>query len=264
MSSKTRLAINLGLSVTSVFLTYGMSDRFDLSVVVPLVHSTLQASADAEIRPFGSTAVHFFGGTPDHPVLQAHSASFGSHTGIGDVAVRAKANLVSHDRFNLGILGDLRVPSGDKDNFAGAGATSVRAQMVASARFGETTTHLNAGYLLRGGQDFNNEIVATAGFDQPMSDWATLAAEMVTEWQLGDNKVQLPGTVTYVEPFTRYVQPTNIPNTKDNRVFSSLGFKFRTSETGPIVLTNVLIPVVRGGLQPSVLWTLGVDFGFGR
>ncbi len=255
------LDLDVGLDVTSVFVTYGISDRFDLSLVAPVVHTTLQARAFAEITPFGPTAVHFFSGTPDNPELTARSATYGSHTGLGDIAVRGKAALHAGAQYAFSLLGDLRLPTGDEANFTGAGAASMRALLVGSARFGTFTPHVNLGYQLRGGDGNNDVILATVGFDQPTGGWATIAGELVSEWQPGKNGVSLPGTVTYTKPFHRTVEPTNIPDSKDHRVLGSFGFKFRTSPDGPILLADMLVPIVRGGMQPTVMWTVGLDMG---
>ncbi|MGE0440213.1 MAG: transporter [Gemmatimonadales bacterium] len=256
------LAMELGLDVTSFFVTYGLTNRVDLSLVVPVVHTSMQARANAQIHTFGPTAVHFFSGTPEDPGLLATAATFGSSTGIGDLAFRAKANLYAGDHFALGLLGDLRFPTGDEDNFTGAGSTSFRALMAGSARFGTFSPHLNAGYLFRGGESRNDVVLVTTGFDQPLSPWATLAVEMVSEWQPGANKILLPGTVTFDIPFHRTAEPTNIPDTRDHRMLTSIGAKFRTSDNGPVLIGSMLVPVIRGGLQPAVMWTMGLDFGF--
>lgn len=258
---EVQLALNLGLDVTSLFATLGVTDRLDLSVVVPVVHTTLQARAQAQVHPFGSTAVHFFSGTADQPGLRTTSATFGSATGIGDVALRAKASLLSREQFAMGFVADVRLPTGNEDNFTGAGTASVRGLLVGSARFGSFSPHLNAGYLVRGA-DRNDVVLVTAGFDQPLGSWATLATELVSEWQPGRNQTTLPGTVTFQFPFTRTVEPTNIPDTRDHRVLGSVGAKFRTTDNGPILLASMLVPIRRGGLQPSVMWTVGLDLGF--
>lgn len=259
---EVHLALHVGVDVTSFFATYGLTDRVDVSVVVPVVHASMQARANAEMRPFGATAVHFFSGTPQDPGLQASSATFGSATGIGDIAVRAKINLATGERLAMGLVGDLRLPTGDQDNFTGAGAATVRALLVTSARFGDFSPHLNVGYALRGGADRNDVILAVAGFDQPLSNTVTLATEVVSEWQPGANRTELPATVHFQFPFARSVEPTNIPDTRDHRVLGSFGAKFRTSDHGPILLANMLVPIRRGGLQPSVMWTVGMDIGF--
>lgn len=40
--------------------------------------------------------------------------------------------------------------------------------------------------------DRNDAVLATTGFDQPLSDWATLAVDVISEWQIGDGALKLP------------------------------------------------------------------------
>ena len=259
---QVRLQLNVSLLVSTLFATYGLGDHVDLSVAVPLVHTSLQGRADAQIIPFGGpTAVHFFTGTPENPGLSASSATFGSHTGIGDIALRVKASLRHNERLGLSFLADARLPTGSSEQLTGAGHLAFRALAIASGRYGDFSPHLNAGYLYRAGSGLNDAILLTAGFDQPLATWATLAADVLSEWELGKSGLQLPGTVYYLYPFARSVEPTNIPEMRDHRVGGSFGFKFRTPG-GPLVVSNVLVPLRRGGLQASVVWTLGLDLSF--
>jgi hypothetical protein len=46
------LALDVKLTVTSFLLTYGITDRLDLGVVVPLVSTSLEGSSQAQINPF--------------------------------------------------------------------------------------------------------------------------------------------------------------------------------------------------------------------
>ena len=259
---QVRLQLYVNLLVTTFFATYGLGEQVDLSVAVPLVHTSMQGRSEAQIYPFGGpTAVHFFTGTPDNPGLTANAATFGSHTGIGDIAVRIKANLRRNERFGVSLMGDARLPTGSEADLSGAGHLALRALAIASGRFGDFSPHLNAGFLWRAGTHCNDALLLTGGFDQPVSSWATLAVDVLSEWEVGESGLQLPGTVFFLYPFARSVEPTNIPELRDHRVNGSLGFKFRTPG-GPILVTNALVPLRRGGLQASVVWTLGLDLTF--
>jgi hypothetical protein len=256
-----RLSLFVNLTVASLFATYGLSDRVDLSVAIPVVHTSLQGRSQAQVFPFGSTAVHFFGGTATNPVLGAASATFGSATGIGDIALRVKANLHADQRVAASVMGDVRLPTGEEEDLLGSGHWAIRGYAIGSARFGDFSPHLNLGYLLRTGEGRNDALLATVGFDQPVGSWATLAVDVVSEWQTGANQLTLPGTVVYQFPFLRTVEPTNIPNSRDHRVHGALGFKFRASDAATLV-TSALVPVKRGGIQPYVMWTVGLDLNF--
>jgi hypothetical protein len=258
---QVRLAMDVNLLVSTFFATYGLSDAIDLSVAVPLVHTALQGRSVAQIYPFGGpTAVHFFTGTPENPGLTANAATFGSSTGLGDIALRFKANVRSSERIGVAVMADARLPTGSEEDFTGAGHLALRGLAVFSGRFGDFSPHLNLGYLARGGVA-NSAVLATGGFDQPVSGWATLAVDVLSEWETGTSALKIPETVTLLYPFVRTVEPTNIPEMRDHRVNGSLGFKFRTPG-GPILVTNALVPLRRGGLQSSLIWTVGLDMNF--
>jgi hypothetical protein len=255
-----RLSMYVDLLVSSFFMTYGLLDKVDIGVAVPLVHTSFQGRSTADIIPFGTPAFHFFGGTSADPILRASTSTFGSATGIGDVAARLKINLANSEHFGMALLGDARFATGNEKQLLGAGNASFRAIGAFSSRFGTFSPHLNAGYLWRGGDLASDAVLANLGFDQALSDWATIAAEVLSEWEVGSRKLVLPGPVIYTIPFDRVVNPTEIPNKRDNRMNASIGFKFRAG--APTIVTNALIPLLRGGLQPNVTWTTGVEFNF--
>ncbi len=258
---QVRLNLNVNLTVTTFFATYGLTDRVDASIAVPLVHTSLQGRSQGQFLPFGIPTSHFFAGDSLRPVLSANAATFGSATGIGDIAVRLKGNLTSTETMGLAVMADARLPTGSAEDLTGAGHLSLRALAIASARFGDFSPHLNAGYALRTGPGRPDAFLATGGFDQPVSSWATLAVDVISEWEVGSGGLVLPGTVNYQFPVERSIQPTNIPELRDHRLHGSLGFKFRTPG-GPILVTNALVPLRRGGLQANLVWTIGLDANF--
>lgn len=256
-----RLDLNVNLVVSTFFATYGLTDRLDLGLAVPLVHTSLQGRSSALFFPFGIPTSHFFSGDSLHPVLNANAATFGSATGVGDIALRAKYGIRNTEQLGVALMADARLPTGSADDLTGAGHLSVRAFAIASARFGDFSPHLNAGYALRTGEGRTDAVLATGGFDQPVAEWATLAVDVITEWEVGSGGLELPGPVLYTIPVERTVEPTNIPDMKDHRISGSFGFKFRTPG-GPILVTNALVPLRRGGLQSNLVWTIGLDMNF--
>lgn len=257
-----RLALDIDMTVTSFFVSFGLLDRMDIGVVLPIVSTSLRGTSDAQIVPFGgTTAQHFFGGTAADPQLSTSRFVEGSATGIGDVAARVKVNVTQSPRTNFSLLGDVRFPTGSEDDLLGSGHLAARGLGILSARFGAFTPHANIGFLFRSGDLQNNAVLATVGFDHVMAPWATMAVDLVSELQVGDSKLRLPGTVTYDLPFRRTLEPTNIPNQRDDLINGSFGFKFVTG-AGITVVTNTLWPLNRGGLRPNVLWTAGLEYNF--
>jgi hypothetical protein len=257
-----RLALDIDMTVTSFFLSFGLLDRVDIGVALPIVSTSLVGTSDVQIISFAeSTAAHFFGGTPSNPQLSTSRSVAGSATGVGDVAARVKVTLSQSERSTFALLGDVRFPTGSADDLLGSGHTVARGLGILSARFGPFSPHANIGFLLRSTDSLNNAVLATVGFDHLMAPWATLAVDLVSELQVGENKLRLPGTVTYDVPFRRTVEPTNLPNRRDDLINGSFGFKFLTG-SGITMVTNTLWPLNRGGLRPNVLWTVGLEYNF--
>lgn len=258
------LSMDLDVRVTSLYMTYGLASKFDFSVVVPIVQSEFRGESVAQIRPFGApgdSAFHYFSGTPTNPVLTAQRQSIGSAAGLGDVALRLKLNFRDAPEGSFAMLVDGRFPTGSKEDLLGSGKFSGRGLLIFNSRFGDFSPHVNAGFLYHANKQQNNAVLGTVGFDQRMSDAFTLAADLVTELQVGDSKLPLPGVVTYDVPFRRTLNPTNIPEIRDDIVNGSFGFKLAPARKTTIVL-NTLFPLNRGGLRPNLVYTAGIEYTF--
>ena len=257
-----RLSMDLDVKVTSVYATYGITDRIDFGVMLPIVETNMHGESHASIIPFGgTTAAHFFAGTSADPVLSATRAVSGSSVGVGDVAARTKVNVHQSEKSSVALLGEARFATGNADELLGAGDFAARGLAILSTRIGDFSAHGNGGYLYRGGEETNSAILGTVGFDQLISTHVTLAADVMSELQVGESKLKLPGPVQYDYPFKRTINPTSIPTMADNIVNGSFGFKF-TTNSGLTVLTNALIPINRGGLRANLTTTFGLEYSF--
>jgi hypothetical protein len=262
------LTLDLDVDVVSVFATYGLLDRVDLGLIVPIVHTGLAAHSIAQIVPFatsGDRASHFIAGTPDDPVLSSTQVVNGSATGIGDLVGRMKVNLLERNRAALAVLADVRAPTGGEQDFLGTGEWAVRGLGILSLQFGDFSPHVNAGYVWRGGNSgngvANDAALATIGFDQVFASWATFSADVITELQIGRSVFEVPAPVTFTEPFLRSVRPMEISDARDNLVTMSLGFRFATLSNITAV-ANTLIPVTGSSPRPDFAWSLGAEYDF--
>lgn len=262
------LSLDINVSLASFVFTYGITDHLDIGIALPVLTTTLVGQSVATIIPFGTTlidsqtaVVHYFGGTPQNPVLSASRFVQGSATGLGDVALRMKLNVHNSDRTSIALLADGRFPTGSEEDLLGAGHFSGRVVAVVSGRFGAFSPHANVGYLRRVGSYRNDAVLATVGFDHLMGPSVTMAADLISQLQVGDSKLTIPQSVTYDEPFVRTVTISEIPNIRDDLINGSFGFKF-TMGGGPTVITNALFPLNRGELRPNILYTLGLEYGF--
>jgi len=258
------LDLNLHLDVTAfVFVvTYGLTDRIDVGMALPVVSTSFRGQSRAQIVPFGDGPVnHFFGGTADNPVLTASRAVDASATGLGDVAARLKVALGERDAARFALLGDVRVPTGDEEDLLGSGELFVRVLGIVSAELGDFSPHLNLGYAYRAGDIFNDSFLATVGFSHMLAPWATLALDFVSELQVGQSKLEVPDPVLIEAPFRRTVNTSNIPSRRDDLASGSVGFKFVTP-FGLNVITNTTWPLNQGGLRTSLAWMMGLEYNF--
>ena len=256
------LNLNVSVDVTTLYATYGLFDRMDVGVVLPLVNARLKGQTDAQLSPFGGPgATHYFAGTPTDPVLQATRVVEGSSFGVGDVALRTKLLLRESPGASLSILGEARFPTGDETDLLGAGKFAARGIAVLSGRVGDLSPHANFGYLYRAGKTQNDAVIATGGFDDQIAHGVTLAVDIVSELQVGRSKLTLPQPVRIDSPFRRTIIPTTIPDMRDDIVSGSFGFKFTTPSALTIV-TNALVPLNTGGLRSNVIYTGAIEYNF--
>jgi hypothetical protein len=128
------LTMNLRASTMTLFANVGVTDAFDVGVVVPLVRVNIEGER-----------LNVYRGTP---FVQA--AASGSASGLADIAFRAKYAFVQARSGSVAAAGELRLPTGDEKNLLGAGSTSWRVMGVASFERGAASLHANGG-IARGG-----------------------------------------------------------------------------------------------------------------
>ena len=259
---QVRLDMSMDVSITSFYATYGLFDFLDVSFVVPLVSTQFTGASEASIIPFGgTTATHFFEGTPTEPVLTATRFVSGSAFGVGDVAVRTKLLVRQTQRASLAVIGDARFATGDDEDLLGAGYFSARGVAALTALFGRFSPHVNGGYLYRNTQNATDAILGIIGFDQLMTDRVTLAVDLMSSLQVGETKLRLPQPVEISYPYNRTIRPTSIPELRDDIVDGSLGFKF-SHPTGVTAIVNALVPLNTGGLRGRTILTAGLEYAF--
>ena len=112
-------------------LTYGVTDRIDVSLAVPVVRTRLALLSNATIHRIGTgsdLAVHYF---RDADAIGGYGSTRqffaeGSAAGVGDLVVRAKATVLREGSRALAVGVDLRMPTGDEQNLLGSGAVGMQ------------------------------------------------------------------------------------------------------------------------------------------
>jgi hypothetical protein len=246
--------------IYAVYASLGLADWLDLSFAIPIIHLGIDGRSEARILPStGGQPLHLFAGTPQSPILEANSRSSGEATGLGDLAVRLKAQFLSSEVLDMAALAEVRAPTGRREDFLGTGETNLRGLLIASAGFGDFSPHLNFGYQLRRGDLGQDAFEIVAGFDHRLAPAVTLALDVLGVLKVGDDPIHFPEAVPIGGAYQQTVDPTNIPDIPDHILDGSLGFKFRT-EAGLVVVANVLVPLNQGGLRPQLVPTIAIEY----
>jgi len=176
---RVNLNIELAYDVFALFANYGITDRWDVGVVLPVLSVDASAKAHAEIiSNSGVAGIHSFLGQDE---LQ-NSQTGGSETGIGDAVLRTKYNFVrDHGAApDLSMLVQVTGPSGDEDKLLGTGEWRYKAGLIASKRYGAFGPHLNVAYetTASGAKSLDNYTYA-AGFDWRMTPTFTAGLDLL-------------------------------------------------------------------------------------
>ncbi|HLJ48088.1 MAG TPA: transporter [Bryobacteraceae bacterium] len=146
--------IDLKMDQTVLYGTVGITDHLDISVAIPIVDVRMGASSNATIiRVSGPTFVPAPGVPPVGNPHEFNSSGAltniytanGSANGIGDVTIRAKANVYSNDNLGVALAVDIRTPTGNAREYLGSGALGIRPFIAISGRR-RFAPHLNVGY----------------------------------------------------------------------------------------------------------------------
>ena len=138
------IGMDVRLSQDMAFITYGATNRFDVSVGLPMVHSAVAARTyNGQIYsglggPVGATpnancwCVNTFTPGVQTLTLPAIGQSSLGKTGFGDMLLRFKGTVLEEENIAIALGTDLRLPTGDAQNFLGTGTTSIKPFMALS------------------------------------------------------------------------------------------------------------------------------------
>ena len=263
--------VDLHISQFTTFLTYGIHDRIDISVALPLISAGLGVTSNATIRRIGTgsdTSIHFFGSTGDGS--QGQFANSSSASGIGDVIARLKGNVLRTQSAGLALGVDVRVPTGDPYDFLGSGAPGVKPFVALSMNVGPVSPHVNLGYQWNGDSVLAGNVTTgtkaklpaqvqyALGFDYGVTKRFTLAADVLGQHVTSIERI-------FSDQFTAANQ-TVYPNTR----FAIGGFDshsgaigFKVNPIGDLIASfNVLVRLSHAGLQDRVTPLVGLSYAF--
>lgn len=143
-----RLVYSIGIQnyITAFSFTYGILDDLDVNLLVPIIATTLKVGVRSQQLQRADPGSPF---VPEVGPLRAGRESE-SATGVGDVLLRFKYQLPRLERLRSAAALQLRLPSGDEDDFQGTGDFEVSPFLHASTiLWDRVEPHVNAGIDLR-------------------------------------------------------------------------------------------------------------------
>jgi hypothetical protein len=156
---RSNLFLDLSAQSTILFMNYGLTDRFDVGIVVPINRVEINASNRVELIRLSTEVnptIHLFsnanvppGATVESPESMVISAA-GSASGLGDLALRGKYNFYRTEGAGMAGGVEFRLPTGDEEDLLGLGTWQTKLTFIASGAMGRISPHVNVGYRFTG------------------------------------------------------------------------------------------------------------------
>jgi hypothetical protein len=148
----TRNTIEATVTQFTGALTYGVTDRIDVSAVVRTRISLLSNATIQRVGTGSDLGVHYFldPAAPDGHGTSHQFFAGGEAGGVGDVLLRVKGTVMREGQRSLATGLDLRLPTGDEQNLLGSGAVGLRPFAALSTTFGAAAPHVNVAYQWNG------------------------------------------------------------------------------------------------------------------
>jgi hypothetical protein len=237
------LTLRLAANTFTLFGNYGVTDRLDVGVAVPIVDLSLSGER-----------LNVYRGSVFQQAIGSASA-----TGVADVALRAKYSLVQTRDAGLAALADLRLPTGAEDQLLGSGQASLHLSAVASFEGRRIGSHIRAGIGKGGASDEVNlgaaiVLAATARFNLVGEVFGRRLGELARIADVTAPHPLLPNVAT-----TRLLPEA----TGTNTALALAGFKWNFSRTW-LLNANVLVPLARTGLTGRPTLSIALDYTFDR
>jgi hypothetical protein len=250
---------SVSLNEYIAYASFGLSDRVDVSVMIPIV--------DARTAMTTTCSVCFQ--HLDYSVNNTQASmgfipnsSNGTSSGIGDVTISIKAGGTIQEKLGLAVGIDLRTPTGNANNFLGAGTLGAHPYMSLGyrARF---SPHLNLGGIINGNSilassdgstagQLPKSFVYSVGADYSVARWLSLSGDLLGQTFFHAGAVAVDQSGTALHASTNQTVNTNTV---------ALGFKSLPIKR-LLISGNVLIKVDNNSLHYRPSPMVGISYTF--
>lgn len=244
--------LKVNTQTVSLFGNMGITDRLDVGLVVPFVRVKLEASIFAEVDRIatGQNNPIFHSFKDVNGSLLGESGKVktlggeGTSEGLGDVLLRSKFRMVQAKGGGLAAALDVRLPTGDKDNLRGTGATQTKVSLIYSGEMGAFAPRASLGYTNSSGDLSTGAGSYVLGDQIENANDPSYAAFSAANLRLREQiDLKVPDEIGYTFGFSVAASPRLTLNfdalgriLRDQYRFATVGtsFNFRTSNTAPV------------------------------
>ena len=221
---------------------YGVTDDLDLSVAIPIVRLNISGERFDTYR--------------GRRFLQAGASV--SASGLSDVVVRAKYNVLRDGGSGVAIGGEVRLPTGNEDNLLGTSGFGFQPRLMASYENGNVAISGNLGYGFRESSDeldYRGALAFVGG--RRLTLIGEILGRRLSLGRLTEATTphpQLAGVDT--------IRLTTV-TTGTNRLVAVAGFKWNITDTW-LFNVSVLRPLTSAGLNAGWVPALTFDYSLGQ
>ena len=259
-------------------LTYGLTDRIDVSLAVPVVRTRLSLLSNATIHRVGTGAnlgVHYF---RDPDAIGGHGASRqyyaeGSAGGVGDLVARVKTTLMREGTRAFAAGVDVRLPTGDERNLLGSGSPGLRPFAAISASAGRFAPHANVAYQWNGESSLAGDVRSSTKADLPDQFVYAVGADVLVAERLsvvfdvfGQRVVDSPRLVARTSTRSGVAGTVTLPDilfATESYWTSAGGLGLKANLAPRLLVTfNLRFAIADGGLTDRLSPLLGMEWSF--
>jgi hypothetical protein len=267
-------SITATVSQFTTFVTLGVTDRFDVSIAVPILSNNLSVVSDATIQRLGTTnpLTHFFRLSDGETVGNRRIfTAAGSANGVGDITVRMKGAIARSgaNAFSAGL--DVRLPTGDEMNLLGTGTTGVQPFAIFSTTYQSVSPHANVSYQWNGSSvlagnpsagtlgNFPDQAQYALGADIAVNQHFTLVFDLLGRYVINAERLRqedfhaLDGTSVF----------SNVTFFRDSFQMLNGSIGAKVNVFGRLLIdANVLFSLDTNGVRDKITPLIGFEYSF--
>lgn len=237
------VAMRIHTDTLTVAANYGVTERLEVGAALPLERLTLTGER-----------IDTYRGTP---LLQA--AVSANASGVGDLVVRGKLNLLQRGAAGVAVGAEGRLPTGNSTNLLGSGETALKPRLMLSMETSRIAVDSNVAYVFGG---LSDEFDYNAAVTNPGAHKITVVGE------LAGRRLNSAGHLIEVisrHPVLAGVETVRLSAVEQttNKVVAVAGVKWNARATW-LVTANVARTLTRSGLTARWMSSIGAEYAFGE